>query len=106
MVYFIALFDMFLLGYYNYYVFYSNQTNHTSINPYALYVFLIPILIFSFQKLRMDRRWIIPFVVSAAGILNILVFDVLDVMSGYGMWISKGMPPRPEWSCIQECVND
>ncbi|MGB8929869.1 MAG: hypothetical protein WCC48_01320 [Anaeromyxobacteraceae bacterium] len=87
------------LVYLDYYTFYENAANHTSI-PIALMLvgycvsFVAALSVVKRQRLR--GAWGLWFVliVSAVAIANIVVFDAANVMMEKDRWFSKGMPER------------
>jgi hypothetical protein len=89
---------------FNRYVFCENETNHLGGSPYVLFVFFVPVVLVSFRMIGRQRaRWLLPFVLGMAGILNVVGLDVFDVMKGYSSWIHAGMPERPAWSLFHRC---
>lgn len=92
-----------LLAYY-YYVFCDNRTNHSAASPYFLLLYFIPIAYLSIIKIRdNNKEWIIPLLIAVVGVINITVFDQMNVMKQYDSWAHSGMPKRPSWSQFKLC---
>lgn len=88
---------------YNYYVFFENDGNHTSMPVEAIGVgFLcaavgVAISAYMCSGRVACRLWAALSVVTALTAANMLLFSWLHVMMSYEMWV-KGMPERPAWS--------
>jgi hypothetical protein len=80
-----------------------NKTNHTGIDTYILVkIFLIIILftlivfIFSkFYKFNVKSKFLlVVLAICFLGILNVIIYEKLNIMMNYELWLKKGMPNK------------
>jgi hypothetical protein len=90
---------------YNYYSIFLNETNHTSFTVLEIcspFVFgiVIAIILIGLRYFKKIRHSIvlesILIAVCLIGIVNVAVYEKLNIMMNYDTWAKKGMPEKYE----------
>lgn len=81
---------------YNYYVFFMNETNHTSMEVDQLAIYYAALALLYALLLRFMKHWLVVLgvAVGIAGATEILLLDHFGVMSYYDDWARHGLESR------------
>lgn len=86
-----------LLITFNIYSLMLNHTNHSGFNFCWLILVFSALLITGFlldQFTKMKFMLLIMMIICISGILNIILFEKMNIMMLYDIWIKKGMPQK------------
>lgn len=93
------------LIFYNHYVFFHNNTNHTGMGIRAMgggYILLAVLSLLLWRSYR-GRLAMVCFVFCVIGAVEIYLLDYLNIMINYDDWIRKGQPERVFGCWLLDC---
>ena len=88
---------------FNLYSLVFNETNHTSLDTYIFcyiysLLFFLWLIFFRYLKTKNYKHnrliFILLFTFCLLGIINVILFEKLNIMMFYELWIEKGMPGK------------
>lgn len=100
LVYFISIaISLLFLIFFNHYSLVLNETNHTGINTYIFAFFFSILFVSNIVIFFIDKRRKMPILILGfaqllilISVINVIVFEKLNIMMWYDLWLKKGMP--------------
>ena len=74
----------------------NNNSGHTGINLNLLYLFFIPLILFSVIKVKQYRIAAISIFLGILGTCSLIYLDKTNTLLQYNIWIERGMPNKNE----------